>query len=105
MAMLAHLAVLVLPVIGPGILWLMKKDQSPFVAYHALQALIFQLAGYVIVSVVVTVLVTVTFGLCFPAFILYFAPAVGGIMWGLKANKGSWEGYPLIAQMGRPDGV
>ena len=42
MAMLAHLSCFVLPITGPLILFLVKKDTSPFAAYHAMQALVYQ---------------------------------------------------------------
>ena len=36
MAMLAHLLGIVTGFLGPLVIWLIKKDQSKFVAYHAL---------------------------------------------------------------------
>ena len=38
MAMLAYLLGVLTSFVGPLVLWLLKKDQSKFVAYHALQA-------------------------------------------------------------------
>lgn len=105
MAMLAHLSCMVLAIIGPLIIFLIKKDQSPFVAYHALQALVYQAITSVVAMILVMFLMFVTFGLCFPAVILAFVPWIGGVMWALKANQGEWTGYPLIDSIGRPEGV
>lgn len=101
MALLAHLSVLVFPVIAPLILWAVKKDESKFIAYHALQAAIFQAITYPILIVLIIFLMIVTLGLCFPAPMLAMLPSVAGILWGLKANEGKWEGYPLIDSIGR----
>src|SRR3954469_22476272 len=54
MAMLAHLLGIVLGFIGPLIIWLIKKDQSPFVDDQGKESLNFQIMliiGYVIGSV------------------------------------------------------
>src|SRR5215213_6480869 len=51
MAMLAHLLTIFTGFLGPLIIWLMKKDQSPFVDDQGKEALNFQLTlliGYVI---------------------------------------------------------
>ena len=105
MAMLAHLSCMVLAIIGPLVIFLIKKDESPFVAYHALQALVYQAITSVIAMILVMGLMIITFGLCFPAVFLAFVPWIGGVMWALKANKGEWAGYPLIESIGRPEGV
>ncbi len=105
MAMLAHLSCMVLAIIGPLIVYLIKKDESPFVAYHAMQALVYQAITTVLAMVVVSFLMVITLGLCFPVIFLVFVPWIGGILWGIKANQGEWTGYPLIDQIGRPEGV
>jgi len=104
LALLAHLSVLVLAIIGPLIIFLVKKDESEYVAFHALQALVYQAVTMVVVMTVMTVVLLVTFGLCFPIIFIAFLPAIGGILYGIKANAGSWEGYPLIENLGRPEG-
>ncbi len=86
-------------------MFLVKKDQSQFVAYHALQALVYQAITGVIAMVLIMFLLIITLGLCFPVVFLAFIPCIGGIMWGLKANQGEWTGYPLIETIGRPEGI
>lgn len=86
LAMMAHLSVFVLPILGPAIVWLLKKDQSRFVGYHALQATLFQL--------VTAFLSTATCGV---GLLLLVMP-----LWiGLRAQKGEWAGYPLLESAGR----
>lgn len=86
MALIAHLSNFVFPFIGPLLLWLLKKDQSRFVAYHALQALVFQIIAWAISGVT-----------CGIGMVLFVLP----ILLAIKANKGEWEGYPLIGGIGR----
>lgn len=84
----AHLATFVIPLIGPLAIYVFKKDESRFLAYHAVQAGIFQL--------IVALAGTVTCGV---GFVLLVLP----IWVGLKAHKGEWAGYPLIDGFGRGD--
>ena len=51
MAMLAYILGIFTGFIGPLVLWLIKKDQSKFVAFHALQALLLHaivVIGYIL---------------------------------------------------------
>lgn len=86
-ALAAHLLAFIAPIIGPLVVYFIKKDSSRFVAYHALQATIFQLIAYIIGGA--------TCGIGLLLMIL-------SIMAALKANKGEWdEPYPLIGSVGR----
>lgn len=117
LALLAHLCIFIpmASVIGPGILYLVKKDSSPFVAYHALQAALFQLAfiaflviGVVVGQVVVFIISIVTFGIGSICGIVLCAlplPIFVAIPYALKAKNGDWAGYPLISGIGLPAGV
>lgn len=84
--LVAHASVFVLPWFGAIIMFLLFKDKAPFVRYHAIQSLVFQIAATIIGGV------TCGFG-----FILFLLP-----LWGAyKAYQGEWEGYPLIAGIGK----
>ncbi len=86
-ALAAHLLAFVFPVFGPLIVYFIKKDSSRYVAYHAVQATVFQVITYLIGSAT-----------CGIGFILLILP----ILAALKANKGEWEDpYPLIGGIGR----
>lgn len=97
MALIAHLLGPFTSFLGPLILYLVKKD-DPFVQYHALQELVYQLAAWIALVIIGTI--TCGFG-----FILAPLLWIGSIVFALKANEGKWEGYPLLEGVGRPPGV
>jgi uncharacterized protein len=86
-AMLAHFSAFVVPVLGPLLAYLLKKDESPYVAYHAVQAGIFQVVSYAI-----------TGATCGLGAVLFVLP----IWIGIRAYNGEWAGYPLLDSAGRP---
>ena len=94
MAMLAHLSGLAVAFIGPIIILLVKGQESEFVKYHAIQALVFQTFSFCLVFAVIFV----TCGLGFP---IAFLPMVGSIFLGMQSYNGSWDGYPLLSGIGR----
>ena len=99
MAMLAYLVGIVTGFAGPLILWLLKKDQSKFVAYHALQALLLHAAvvvGYLL-SFVLFFLIIGMFTL--PIFVLL--GLVFSILAGLAANRGEWYEIPVLGKIAR----
>lgn len=107
-AMGAHLSALVAfigvpSLVGPLVVWLIKKDDSPYVAAHSVHALNFNISVliYIIVASILTVIIgLVTFGigliLAVPvmlvAFILWL---VYVIMGGLAASRGEEFKYPV----------
>jgi uncharacterized Tic20 family protein len=56
MAILAHILTLVAPILAPLIIYLVKKDDSQFVAYHAKESLNFQIT---LIIAVLGLLITV----------------------------------------------
>lgn len=95
MAMLAHLLGILTGFIGPLILWLMKKDSSPFVEDQAKEALNFQIAILIVyVALAVVSCVTLGFGalLYIPAMIVAI---VFMIMACIAASKGELYRYPV----------
>jgi uncharacterized Tic20 family protein len=93
MGMLAHLLGIFLGFIGPLIIWLIKKDQSPFVDDQGKESLNFQIMlmiGYVIG--------TVTSALCI-GFLIIPAVWIFGIIFSviaaLKAKDGIAYRYPV----------
>jgi uncharacterized Tic20 family protein len=92
--MLAHLSCFIaslagLPFLGPLVVWMMKKDQSQFVADQAREALNFQLAMLVAILVCTATCIGI---------ILVPVIAIAGIIYpilgGLEANKGIVYRYP-----------
>jgi hypothetical protein len=80
---------------GPLIVYLVQKDKSPFVAYHALQALIFQIACFVIIMTIGMLTCGIGVLLLFPFF------AVEG-WYAYRAYTGDWAGYPMLENIGKP---
>jgi uncharacterized Tic20 family protein len=87
LALVAHLSAFLVPVLGPLVLYLIKKDESQYVAYHAVQAGIFQVVSWAIAGAT-----------CGLGLVLLVLP----IWIGIRAYNGEWAGYPLIDSAGRP---
>jgi uncharacterized Tic20 family protein len=108
-SVVAHLSVLAglvgLVPLGALIVWLLYKDRSPRVGFHALQALWYQLVWTVIFTVyvlVTVVLAIVTLGIAaivlVPlAFLLALVPLAHGCYAAYKVNGGVDYRYPFIA--------
>jgi uncharacterized Tic20 family protein len=102
MAMFCHLAAFSAffaplgHVLGPLVLWCLKKKEMPFVDYHGKESLNFQisLTMYMIVS---TILAFVIIG-----FPMLGAGLIAGLVMpiiaGLKANEGVFYRYPFIVR-------
>jgi uncharacterized protein len=98
-AALAHASGCATGVLGPIVIWFIKKDQSAYVAYHAIQAGIY----HTIAFVALMVLTTCTFGFGFVLLPLLWLPA---LFWGWKVySTGTTDGYPGIAQFGRTEQI
>jgi uncharacterized Tic20 family protein len=113
-AMLAHLSILanlVTGFLGPVaalVIYLIYKDRSRYVAYHAMQSFVFQLVfwvgGGVLVGIAWTitgVLSAVLIGLiCIPVAIVFSAIPLGaliyGIIGGIQTNQGQDFKYWLV---------
>lgn len=102
--MLAHLSTLSgyvgLPfgwILGPLIVYLVKKDQSAYVKEHATEALNMGISAtiYILVSIAL-MLVLIGF---VTAAIVGIAAIVYAILAGLKANEGRSYRYPFILRL------
>jgi uncharacterized Tic20 family protein len=109
-SVLAHLSVFLnlltgfLGPIGALVIWLMYKDRSPRVSFHALQSLWYQVAWMVILTVgwvVAGILTVVLIGfLLFPVMILLtVVPFVHMGYAAYKISQGVDYRYPLVADM------
>lgn len=93
-AMVAHLSVFVLGIIGPIAIWLMLKGRSRFVADQAKEALNFQLAMFMAMFIC---FVTLLFSCLAPVF-LGFAWMMGYLA-AMEAKSGGMYHYPYIFRM------
>jgi uncharacterized Tic20 family protein len=87
MAMIAHFGQIVVGFLAPLIIYLIKKDESKYVAYHGLQSLYFSLA--------MMVLMIVTCGLAWPVAVIF------NIVAGVKVLNGDDYEYPVVGSMAR----
>jgi uncharacterized Tic20 family protein len=108
-SVVAHLSALAglvgLMPFGALLVWLLYKDRSPRVRFHALQALWYQVA-WIVIWVVASVLgliltiVTLGFGLILvlpAALLLWLAPMAHGCYAAYRVNQGEEYRYPFIA--------
>lgn len=77
--------------IGPLIVYLLKKDENDFVAFHALQSLYFGLAFLALT------LVTCGFG----AIILVWPYLIFEFIAALRAYEGEWYELPVVGKYAR----
>ncbi len=93
MALLVHVSAIFTGFVGPLIIWLIKKDESPFVDRHGKTALNFQftlLIGYIASIILFIVLIGIlTFFACLVLGIVF--PIIAAI----AANKGEEYTYPM----------
>ena len=97
MGMLAHLLVIFTGFIGPLIIWLIKKDQSPFVNQQGKEALNWAITiviGYVGCMVIGFIpIVQLVVCLIWPAVLV--CNVVFGILSTIKVNSGQPYRYPI----------
>jgi uncharacterized Tic20 family protein len=98
--MLAHLSALVasavggLSFLGPLIIWLVKKDQSPFVGDQAKEALNFQIS-----LLIVGLICAITFVGILLLPVLFVVDVVYSIIAAMEANKGVYYRYPYTLRL------
>jgi uncharacterized Tic20 family protein len=95
---LAHLSALIVltgipPILGPLVVWLIKKNEFPFVDDQGKEALNFQITMFIAI-LISGVLVCVGIGI----FLLFIAPVVDAIfviIAAIRANNGERYRYPF----------
>ncbi len=102
--MLTHLsafagALIALAFIGPLVMWLIRRDEHPFLDHHGKEALNFNLSMllYGVIGIVVSI-ATLGLGLVIvvPATVVFFVTwVVATIVAAVKANAGEGYRYPL----------
>jgi uncharacterized Tic20 family protein len=102
--MFAHLASLVgllgIPfghVLGPLVVWLIKKDEMPFVNDQGKESLNFQIT--VAIAVLVSLPLVCTGVLFFVPIVIVILGVVFGVIGGVKANSGIYYRYPWAIRL------
>lgn len=97
MGMLIYILSIVTGFIGPLIIWLMKKDQSPYLNDQGKESLNW------IITVILVIIISIPLMFILVGFITYFgiliAHLVLTIMAAMKANKGIAYRYPLALRL------
>jgi len=97
LGMLAQLLGIFTGFLGPLVMYLIAKDDQPFLKHHAAESLNFQLTaliGYVISGVLMFVCIGY-----FTFMAIWIAALVLGIMATMAANRGEWYRYPINIRM------
>jgi uncharacterized Tic20 family protein len=93
MAMLCHLLAIFTGFLGPLIIWLIKKDDAPFVDHHGKEALNFQLT--VLIAMLVSALLSfVCIGLLL-MLVVWILDLIFCIVAAVKTSRGEEYRYPL----------
>jgi uncharacterized Tic20 family protein len=87
----------VLGIIAPLVIYLVKKDSSPFIRQHAAEALNFHIT-LTIAVIVSAILVIVVIGI-FMLFAVLIAGAILAIIAAVAAGKGQPYRYPLTLRL------
>ncbi|MBN1136086.1 MAG: DUF4870 domain-containing protein [Anaerolineae bacterium] len=97
MALLAYIIGVIVPII---ILVSEEMKNRPFQRYHAIQSLglwVASLIYSVLACIVYSLLTTITLGLLgFCLWIIFLAPIVPVILYGIKAYQGEWVVIPVL---------
>lgn len=106
MGMLSHLLGIVTGFVGPLIIWLIKREESPFVNDQGKEALNFQITvgiGYIAAGILHFVAVLLFAPLACITSLLFaalgIASLVFSILGGLDANKGKAYRYPFALRL------
>lgn len=102
-AMFCHLATMsgfVIPffsIIGPLVIWLIKRDESEYVNYHGKEVLNFQITIAIAMFVsIILMVVVIGFVTAFIVGIFWFVMSIVG---GVKASSGEYYEYPFTLRL------
>ncbi len=97
MALLAHLGGAVFGFIVPLIVYLIKKDESPFLRHHSAEALNFHFTAFIASMVsAVLMLVLIGFFMLIAVVIVFW---IFTIMASIAANRGEYYRYPMTIRV------
>jgi hypothetical protein len=101
-AMLIHLLAILTGIVGPLILWLVRKDSSHYIDHHGKEAVNFQITillamlGAAVVGVLGLFLSPLGLFILIPAFtVIPILALIFEIHSCVRANRGEWSRYPI----------
>ena len=93
-ALLLHLSSFVAPVLGPLVMWLIKRNESDFIDHHGQEAMNFAL------TMLIAVIVSVVLIFVLVGILLLFALSIAGlvmpILAAIAAQRGEHYRYPAV---------
>ncbi len=93
LSLLAHLVLSGFAIVVPVIMWILKKDESSYIADHGREAINFQIS-LIIYSLVAAIFTIVLIGLPFLLLIPIYA-LVCMVLAAVAANRGELYRYPM----------
>jgi uncharacterized Tic20 family protein len=97
LALLSHVLTFFFPILAPLIIYLVKKEESSFVAYHAKESLNFQIT-LCIFAIIFCILIIVIIGI-FLLWIEGLAATVLIIVATIRASEGKLYRYPFTLRL------
>lgn len=98
-SLLAQLSVLVIPLLGPLLVYLIFRDRNRFVRYYAAEALsgtILNIIASIVLGIIGAILALFTFGLSmFLMLVPQVLQVIFAIIAAVKANDRQWWNYPV----------
>lgn len=89
-AILAHVLTFVAPILGPLIIYLVKKDESAYIAAHARESLNFQISMMLIIFILLISIIGILF-----IWLVGIVSLILVIIATIKASDGGFYRYPL----------
>ncbi len=90
LALLAHVLTFVAPVLAPLIIYLLKKDESKYIAHHSKESLNFQITLMIIIFGMFLSVILILF-IFIPAIVAFVFVIIATI----RAGEGVWYKYPF----------
>jgi uncharacterized protein len=94
LAILSHILTLVAPILAPLIIYLVKKNESKFVEWHAKESLNFQIT----IAIIIIILFITIIGILF-AWIVAIISLVLVIIATIRASEGKLYKYPFSIRL------
>lgn len=94
LAILSHILTFVAPILAPLIIYLIKKDESRYVAYHAKESLNFQITLMIVVLILLVSIIGILF-----LWVVGIAAFVLVIIATIRASEGVLYKYPFTIRL------
>lgn len=94
MAILSHILTLIAPILAPLIIYLLKKDESKYIAHHAKESLNFQITMMIVILGLILSIIGILL-----VWLVGIAALVFVIIATIKASDGTLYKYPFTLRL------